>query len=196
MSINFKTIYTKLSSLSFNYDRAPFGSPIGWSHATLLWSPITSSVVAMFCSAVVTTCCSASASSDTTRFGKRIASSDTTTFGRRFASSDAVPVSFLISNSPLALFLNLLPLAITTLKKKPLVIIMLILRKYTISKKKEKKIHHHRGRWRHCYRHFLRSKTIKERWRTPLLYNKAIKEGGGNCCHLLLRFLSSVALQN
>jgi hypothetical protein len=46
--------------------------------------------------------------------------------------------SLLISNSPPALFLNLLPLAITTLKKKPPVIIMLILKNYTISDNKEK----------------------------------------------------------
>ncbi len=40
--------------------------------------------------------------------------------------------------SPPTLFLNLLPLAITTLKKKPLIIIMLILNNYTISNNKEK----------------------------------------------------------
>jgi len=64
--------------------------------------------------------------------------SDTATFGRRFASFDAIPFSLLVSNSPPALFLNLLPLAITTLKKKPPVIIVLILRNYTISNNKEK----------------------------------------------------------
>jgi hypothetical protein len=76
--------------------------------------------------------------SDTTTFGKRIASSDTTTFGKRIASSYAVPFSLLISNSPPTLFLNLLPLAITTLKKKPLVTIMLILKNYTISSNEKK----------------------------------------------------------
>jgi len=82
--------------------------------------------------------CSASASSDTATFGRRIASFDTTTFGRRFASSDTVPFSLFISNSPQAFFLNLLPLAIITLKKEPPVILMLILRNYIISMFEEK----------------------------------------------------------
>jgi len=63
---------------------------------------------------------------------------DIATFGKRITSSDAVPFALLISNSPPTFFLNLLPLAITTLKKKPSITIMLILRNYTITNNKEK----------------------------------------------------------
>ncbi len=79
-------------------------------------------------------------------------------------SSDAVPFSLLISNSPPTLFLNLLPLAITTLKKKPPITIMLILKKLHHKQHQRKnKIRHHRGRWRHCCRHLFCGKATKER---------------------------------
>jgi hypothetical protein len=76
--------------------------------------------------------------SNTTTVGKRIASSHTATFGRKIASFDALSFSLFISNSPLALFLNHFPFAITTLKKKPPIIVMLILKNYTIINNKEK----------------------------------------------------------
>jgi hypothetical protein len=98
-----------------------------------------------------------------------------------------VRFSLLISNSPPVLFLNLLPLAITTLEKKPLVTTMLILRNYTISNNKEKIKFAtiEEGDDIVAVTFFATKPQKKGKFAISLQQSK---EGGGSCRLLLLRY--------